>query len=286
MTHIAVLGTGLLGGAFVEGLLQRGGCTVTVWNRTRSKAEALVAFGAVVADSPLAAVQQADRVHLVLLDDDAVDSAVAQFKDGLKPGAVIVDHTTTQPQRTAARASALDTAGLAYLHAPVMMGPPAARAATGMMLVAGPNERVARVHDALAAMTGELWHVGERNDLAAVYKLFGNAGVIGVIGILGDIMRMADSANVPREGVLDMFAKMRLNGAVAYRGPMMRDESYGTQFALTVARKDLRLMLETSGNHSVDLLRALASRMDQLMSEGAGDDDFAVLGRADPKHSI
>lgn len=281
MSHVAVLGTGLLGSGFVEGLLTRGDATVAVWNRTRSKAEALAAFGAVVADTPLAAVRNADRIHLALLDDDTVDAVIAECSAGIKSGAVIVDHTTTLPHRTASRAAALDAAGLDYLHAPVMMGPPAARSATGMMLVAGPNERVARVHAALSAMTGELWHVGERNDLAAVYKLFGNAGVLGIVGVVGDIMRMADSANVPRTAVLDMFAKMRLNGAVAYRGPMMCTGDYETQFALDVARKDMRLMIESAGEQSVPILRALAARMDDLIRDGEGHKDFAVLGRTE-----
>lgn len=281
MSHVAVLGTGLLGRGFAEGLLARGGYSVTVWNRTRSKAEALTVFGAVVADSPLEAVRDADRVHLVLLDDDAVDAAIAACSPGLKPGAIIVDHTTTLPHRTALRAAALDAAGLEYLHAPVMMGPPAARGATGMMLVAGPTERVARVHPALSAMTGELWHVGERSDLAAVYKLFGNAGVLGIVGILGDIMRMADSASVSRSGVLDMFSKMRLNGTVAYRGPMMCTDDYEAQFSLDVARKDVRLMLETSGDEAVPMFHALATRMDELIRDGEGGKDFAVLGRVE-----
>lgn len=283
MSHVAVLGTGLLGSGFVEGLLTRGGTTVSVWNRTRAKAEALTPLGAVVADTALDAVRHADRIHLALLDDDTVDAVLAECSSGIQTGVVIVDHTTTLPHRTASRAAALDAAGLEYLHAPVMMGPPAARSATGMMLVAGPTERVARVHGALSAMTGELWHVGERNDLAAVYKLFGNAGILGIVGIVGDIMRMADSANVPRSSVLEMFAKMRLNGAVAYRGPMMCSGDYETQFALTVARKDMRLMIDTSGDQNIPLLRALASRMDELIRDGDGDKDFAVLGRTESR---
>ncbi len=279
MPHVAVLGTGLLGAAFVEGLLSRGGTTVTVWNRSRDKADALTAFGATVADTPADAVRGASRVHLVLLDDDTVDSTVAAMREGLSENTVIVDHTTTQPARTAARAAALDAAGLNYLHAPVMMGPPAARTAKGMMLVAGPTERVARVHDALSAMTGELWHVGERADLASVYKLVGNALVLGVVGIASEIMQLVDSAHVPRSGAIEMLARTNPSGAIAFRAPMMRDNDFPTNFALDVARKDLRLMLETAEAQPVPMLRALASRMDALIADGVGAQDFAVLGR-------
>lgn len=282
MSHVAVLGTGLLGSGFVEGLLSRGGTTVTVWNRTREKAEPLQAFGATVADSAEAAVRGADRVHLVLLDDDSVDEIVVAIRPALAPHAVIIDHTTTQPARTAARVAALDAANIAYLHAPVMMGPPAARSAKGMMLVAGPNERVALVREALESMTGELWHVGERGDLAAVYKLIGNALVLGVVGVVADVMHMVDAAGVSRASAMDMLTKTNPAGSIAYRGPMMRDNQFDTAFALDVARKDVRLMLETAEGYPVSMLRALAQRMDVLIDDGEGARDFAVLGRVEP----
>jgi 3-hydroxyisobutyrate dehydrogenase len=282
MSNVAVLGTGLLGAAFVEGLLSRGADNVVVWNRTRSRAEPLAALGARIADTPADAVQDADRVHLVLLDDESVNAAIAALKPSLKRGAVIIDHTTTQPAATAARAAALDAESVEYLHAPVMMGPPAARDAKGMMLVSGPDARVARVRDALASMTGELWHVGERPDLAAVYKLVGNAMTLSVIGALADVMNMVDGAGVPRSGALDMLAKVNPSGAINYRGPMMRDGRFETNFTLEVARKDVRLMIEASGGQPTPILHALAERMDALIAQGEGLRDFAVLGRREP----
>jgi len=103
-THIAFLGTGRLGAGFVEAALGRGD-SVAVWNRTASKAKALEAFGARVAATPADAVKDAVRVHLVLKDDAAVESVVAEFRAALAPGAIVVDHTTTQPALTAERAA-------------------------------------------------------------------------------------------------------------------------------------------------------------------------------------
>jgi 3-hydroxyisobutyrate dehydrogenase len=271
---------GLLGSGFAEGLLTRGGSEVVVWNRTTSKCEPLVGLGATAAESPAEAVRGAERVHLVLLDDDSVDEAVADFQAALHPDAVVIDHTTTLPARTAARAAALDAVGIQYLHAPVMMGPGAARTAKGMMLVAGPVERFERVREALTAMTGELWHVGERSDLAAVYKLFGNAASLSVVGVLADVMRIADGADVPRSGVLEMLAKVNLNGPLAMRGTMMLTGEYEANFTLDVARKDLRLMLETAVEGTTPMLSALAARMDDVIEAGLAKQDFAVIGKA------
>lgn len=279
MARVAVLGTGLLGSGFVEGLLSRGATDVVVWNRTRARAEPLVALGARVFDSAADAVVGVDLVHLVLLDDDTVDATIATIRGSLATGAVIVDHSTTRPDRTAARAAALDAAGIDYLHAPVMMGPGAARIAAGIMLVAGPNERVARVRPALTAMTGALWHVGERPDLAACYKLFGNAAVLSLVGVLADIMHMADATGVERAGAFEMLSKLNLGGTIGMRGPMMVSGSYDPQFTLDVARKDLRLMLETAGTETVPMLKALAGRMDEMIESGDGTQDVAVLGK-------
>ena len=278
MARIAVLGLGLLGTGFAEGLLSRGGNAVVVWNRTAAKCAPLVALGATAAASPAEAVRGAERVHLVLLDDASVDAIIAECQAALHPEAIVVDHTTTLPARTAARAAALTEAGIRYLHAPVMMGPSAARDAKGMMLVAGPEALVAQVRDELGVMTAELWHVGERADLAAVYKLFGNAAALSVVGVLADVMRLADAAGVARTGVIDMLAKVNLNGPVGGRGQMMVTGEFEPSFALDVARKDLRLMLETAGTQPVPMLAALAARMDERIAAGQGREDFAVIG--------
>lgn len=277
MTRVAVLGMGLLGSAFAEGLLSRGGTEVVVWNRSSAKAEPLVALGAIAATSPADAVRDADRVHLVLLDDETVDEVMAQLRDALRPGTVILDHTTTRPDLTAARAHRLDAAGIEYLHAPVMMSPASARQSTGIMLVAGPTARFEKIREAATVMTGELWHVGERPDLAAVYKLFGNAAMLSMAGVLADVMRLADATGVERQRVVEMLGKLNFNGAIANRGPMMVAGNYAASFALETARKDLRLMLETTGAAPAPMLAALASRMDEVIADGHGRDDMAVL---------
>lgn len=278
MARVAVLGMGLLGSGFAEGLLSRGGTDVVVWNRTSAKTAPLVALGATAFVDVSDAVVGVERVHLVLLDDDIVDATIAEFKHAVGPSTIIVDHSTTRPDRTAARAAALDAEGFEYLHAPVMMGPGAARTAKGMMLVAGPNERFGRVRDALAQMTGELWHVGERPDLASAYKLFGNATILSLVGVLADVMRMADAAGVDREGAMQMLSKVNLNGGAGTRGAMMVSGTFEPQFTLDVARKDLRLMLETAGAEPTPILRALALHMDQCIANGDGPRDVAVLG--------
>jgi 3-hydroxyisobutyrate dehydrogenase len=143
MTHIAYLGTGLLGSAFAEAAAKRGD-EVTVWNRTADKARALEQFGIRVAATPADAVRGATRVHLVLKDDPVVDDVIAALRPGLGPDAIIIDHTTTQPKLTGERSARLNAEGVRYIHCPVFIGPAAARTQTARLLQSGGDHRGTR----------------------------------------------------------------------------------------------------------------------------------------------
>ncbi|MBK5204050.1 MAG: NAD(P)-dependent oxidoreductase [Polaromonas sp.] len=277
MANIAFLGTGLLGGAFAEAAAKRGD-TVTAWNRSPDKVHALAQFGVIAAASPAEAVRNALRVHIVLRDDAVVDEVLMAARAGLSPDAIIIDHTTTLPTRTAARADRLNAEGVKYLHCPVFMGPPAARNAQGTMMAAGPKMLFESVKADLAKMTGRLEYMGERADLAAVNKLFGNAMIIGVAAVLADVFTMAQASNVSAEDAIRLFGFIDLNAIVAGRGMNMAKGNFTPSFELAMARKDVRLMLETTGDRPMAALPSVAARMDQLIAAGHGAEDCSVLG--------
>lgn len=276
MTSIAVLGTGMLGSGFVEAACGRG-WRVTVWNRTLAKAEALAAVGARVAPTVADAVRGAQRVHLVLGDDASVEEVLAAALPALEAGAVICDHTTTQPGLTATRAGRLAGQGVTYLHCPVFMGPAAAREAKGSMLVAGPRAVFERVEADLVLMTGRLAYLGERPDQAAVVKLLGNALIIGVVGLLADVLTLARAAGLAPAEALGVMEFINPGAVAKLRGPSMAEGSFDPSFALTMARKDVRLMLETAEGLPMAVLSGLAERMDALIAAGHGDQDVGVL---------
>ena len=277
MANVAFLGTGLLGAALAEAAAKRGD-TVSAWNRTFEKARALVPLGIKAAATPAEAVQGATRVHLVLKDDAVVDDVIAAARPMLAPNAVLLDHTTTQPALTAARAARLAEQGVAYLHCPVFMGPPAARNAQGSMMVAGPRALFERVQTELAVMTTRLEYMGERADLAAVNKLFGNAMIIGVSAMMADILTLAQASGVDPQSAVKLLGMLDLNAMVAGRGGNMAKGNFAASFELTMARKDVRLMLETAGDRPLAALPAIAARMDQLIAQGHGALDASALG--------
>jgi 3-hydroxyisobutyrate dehydrogenase-like beta-hydroxyacid dehydrogenase len=278
MTQIAYLGTGLLGGALAEAAAKRGD-QVTAWNRTIDKARALEQFGVRVAATPAEAVRGASVVHLVLKDDAVVEEVVAALKPGLDAKAVIVDHTTTQPALTARRAERLNASGVRYLHCPVFIGPAAARAGQGTVLACGPKALFDQVKDHLATMATRLEYFGERPDLAAVFKLCGNAFIVGLSGLVSDVFAVAAGANVAPGETLKVLELFNPSAVITGRGKNMIAGDFAPSFELTMARKDVRLMIETADTHPLATLPGIAKRMDQLIGEGYGEYDLAVIGR-------
>ena len=282
MTAIAYLGTGLLGSAFVEAALARGD-TVSVWNRTAAKAAALTKFGATLAATPSEAVRGAERVHLVLRDDAVVDQVIEQFRGALARHAIIVDHTTTQPALTAARCERLATLGVRYLHCPVFIGPSMARQALGSILVSGPRVLFEAVKPALEQQAARVEYMGERSDLAAVYKLCGNGLLIGVAGAVADMYAIAQGADVAAPDAAHIFDFFNFNTVVGGRGKAMAERKFApASFELDMARKDVRLMLETAAT-PMSVLPGIAARMDALIASGHGADDLAVIARESVK---
>jgi 3-hydroxyisobutyrate dehydrogenase-like beta-hydroxyacid dehydrogenase len=281
---IAFLGTGLMGSGFVSALLARGEA-VTVWNRTISRTAPLEKEGAHVAADPAAAVRGAGRVHMALLDDAAVDDVLERLLPALAPGAVIVDHSTTAVQSTAARAERLRERGVKFLHAPVFMGPANARDATGSMFVSGPQDVFEEVRPELERMTGKVRYMGPRPGLAAGYKLFGNMMIMFVVSGLADVFTLARAIGIDPRDAMTVFADFNPATQVTARGRRMAEGKFSpAAFELVAARKDVRLMLESAAaaGASLHVLPAIADRFDRIIAAGHGRDDLSSVAAEVP----
>jgi 3-hydroxyisobutyrate dehydrogenase len=276
MATVGFLGTGLLGGAMVEGMLRRGD-EVTVWNRTESKARALEQFGATVAATPGDAVAAADHVHLVLPDDAVVEDLLAQIKPKLRPDAIVIDHSTTSPRGTKDRVARMQQAGVRFIHAPVFMSPAMARDAVGIILAAGPRDVYDDVLDELEKMTGEVWYTGEQGDLAAAYKIFGNSMLFVIAAGVTDVFAMAKGLGIAPADALAVFSKFQPGGLIKSRGEKMARADFSASFELTMARKDMRLMLEAAGAQPMVVLPSIAKAMDEAIAKGHGQDDLGAI---------
>jgi len=277
MTHIAFLGTGLLGSGFVENLLAKGQ-NVHVWNRSADKAAPLVAKGAVAAADPAAAARGASHVHLVLSEDDAVDSVVAALRPGLGDGVPILDHSTNHPRRVAARYEQLRAAGVRYVSAPVFMSPQNARDASGMVVLSAPGDEAAALEAHLKPMTGHVLYAGERPDLAAVYKLAGNSMYFALTAAMRDVLAIGEGCDVSAPEMLALFDTFKVGGALPFIGKRLAAASKEpASFELQMARKDARLMQEAAGSAPTVLLPAIVAAMERALAAGKASEDFAAF---------
>lgn len=280
MAQVAFLGTGLLGTAMVESALAKGE-KVVVWNRSHEKTAPLEKLGATVAATAGDAVRDATRVHVVLKDDSVVDEVLGGCRERLK-GSLIIDHTTSSPQGTKVRADALAEQGIEYLAAPVFMSPGMAKKAQGIILASGPKALFEKAKPALEKMTGRVEYLGERADLAAVYKLSGNAMIITMAAGLADVFALSSAQGVQPTDIMKMFEYFNPGAGLKWRGDTMAaGEFTPASFEMTMARKDVRLMIEATQPGAVPLqvLPGIAAWMDRVIAEGHGREDFGALAR-------
>lgn len=278
---IAFFGMGLLGSNFVRACRRRGD-DVHVWNRTGDKARALEADGAKAFADPAEAAKGAARIHLTLSDDAAVDEVLERARPGFAPGVVIVDHTTTSPTGTRARAERWSERGVEFQHAPVFMGPQNALEGSGIMLASGDPARVERLRPALEKMTGKLVYFGPEPDRAASFKLFGNLFLMFMTAGVAEVLTLAKALDVKPEDAAALFDAFNPAASLGARVKRMLAADFANpSWELAMARKDARLMLEEADSHGVPLpiLPAIAATMDRFLDRGHAHDDWTVIAK-------
>ncbi|MEL6181094.1 MAG: NAD(P)-binding domain-containing protein, partial [Myxococcota bacterium] len=254
------------------------GHNVRVWNRTASRCAPLVALGATQADTPAAAVEGADHVHLVLTADAAVESVIEQLRPGLAEGVPLLDHSTNLPARVAERAPRLRAEGVHYLHAPVFMGPRNAREGTGLMLVSGPSDAIKTLTPYLETLTGAVRDLGERPDKAAAVKIIGNSVLLMMTATMGDAFTVGAATGVTPEEIIGLFQAFSPSPAgMGQRVLSSKDGPVG--FEAVMARKDAGLMIAAAGEENLHLLPIIAAVLDEGIAAGRGQEDFTAMFR-------
>lgn len=279
---IAFLGTGLMGSGFVRRLVANGH-TVQVWNRSADKARALEAHGARAFADAAAAVAGAERVQLSLSDDAAVDGVLEPLAAAIATSTWIVDHTTTSVAGTAERAARWRTRGRHFIHAPVFMSPANAAEGTGVMLLSGDRADCEALTPHLKTMTGNVVHLGDAPERAAAFKLLGNLTILGLMGVLGDVARLAEALGIAPEEAFALFQHFNPGATMAARAQRLARGPYTPpSFETTMARKDVRLMIEAAGRGGSELLLmpVVAAMLDAGIQRGEGGLDCWAAARS------
>lgn len=278
---IAFLGTGLLGSGFVKALLRQGE-QVNTWNRTAAKAQALESLGAKAYDDVAGAVKGADRIHLALSDDAAVNEVLENASAGFDPGVTIIDHTTTSTEGAAWRTDHWKQKGYTYLHAPVFMGPQNALDSTGYMLVSGDQDLIAGLSPVLSKMTGKLLNFGTEVDRAAGIKLLGNSFLLFLTAGLSDALALAKAMEIPSSDLVALFDTWNPGSMVPARLKRILAADFDNpSWELAMARKDARLMINEAGKAGTHLaaIPAIAAEMDKWIAAGHANQDWTVIAK-------
>ena len=287
---VAVLGTGIMGAAMARNLLAAG-MQVRVWNRSREKAEPLAQDGATVAASPAEAAEGTGFV-LTMLPEAGVIEEVAGGEDGalstLSGAGVWLQMSTVGIQGHERLAALAQERGVPYVDAPVLGTKEPAEGGQLVVLASGPEEIRERCEPVFDAVGSKRLWLGEAGTGSRL-KLVTNNWIVGLLGVLAETISLARATGVDPARFLEVIEGGPLGLPYAQmKGKMMIEEYFPTSFALELARKDARLVLDAADAQELRLTvaEAVAARFDEAINAGHGEEDMAaVYEAAKPGHS-
>jgi 3-hydroxyisobutyrate dehydrogenase-like beta-hydroxyacid dehydrogenase len=280
---VGLIGLGLMGRPMAANLLKKG-FEVTVWNRTASRAEPLVAEGARLAATPRAAAAAADILITIVSDPPAVEQVLwgdEGVLGGLQRGNVLVDSSTVSPDLARRAAAACAERGVEFLDAPVTGGTWGAEKGELVMMVGGTAETLARVEPVFAAVAKRWFHVGPHGAGQTV-KLAMNLLLALEVDALAEALALASAGGVAGERVVEvMQSSMARAPVLDVKAPMLLEHNYTPSFPLRLMTKDVRLALDLAKQLGVRLPAGEAVRdvYGSVLSAAKEDLDYAAVGR-------
>nr|WP_279580855.1 NAD(P)-dependent oxidoreductase [Fodinicola feengrottensis] len=273
-----VLGTGIMGAAMARNLA-KAGLDLTVWNRSRDKAEPLAAVGATVADSPVAAVNGADVVITMLFDGDTVDAVMDNALPAMAEDALWLQMTTVGVDGIGRLASKAASRGVGFVDAPVMGTRQPAESGQLTVLAAGADDLVTRAQPVFDAVASKVVRLGDEPGAASRFKLVMNAWVLSLTTAAGQSIALAQALGIDPRRFLDAIKGGPLDSGYAQlKGAMMIAGDFPASFALDGGAKDAGLVaaaLEGAGR-SPAFAQAIKDLMDRA---GDPSDDMAAVVR-------
>jgi len=265
--------------------LLRSGHRLTVFNRTRERAESLRADGANTAGSVAEACKSG--VVLTMVSDDAALEALV-FEEGgihasLRAGGLHVSLSTISVALSDHLAAEHTRAGQEFVAAPVFGRPEAAESARLSVVAAGPSSSVQRCKPLFESMGPKLLVVGERPSMANVVKLSGNFLIATVLESLAESLTFARKSGVDPGVLLDFLTTTMFTAPVykSYGELIVQGKHEPAGFALPLGLKDVRLVLQAAESAGVPMPIAsvLRDRFITALARGNQDKDWSVIGR-------
>ncbi len=261
--------------------LARAGCEVTVWNRTREKAEALTGEGVTVAEDPASAVADASHVVTMLIDGEAVDEVMfgQGGADALGDDALWLQMSTVGVEATDRFTGLAQERSLLFVDAPVLGTKQPAESGELVVLASGPEalrERCEVIFDAVGKKTLWLAEAGQSSRL----KLVANAWILALLGGLAESIALAEQLGLDPRSFLEAIDGGPVGPPYAdLKGSAMIDGEFPAAFPLHHALKDAELILSAAKGAQADrpLSPVLRDRLERAVQMGHGEDDMAAV---------
>jgi len=278
------IGTGRMGFEMVR-RLAKGGCDLTVWNRTRAKAEPLAKDGAKIVDS-IPELTDCDIVFCMVSTYDDVKEVIAGPRGLLskaqgKGGAprMVVECSSISLEGSAELRKILDARGVELLSAPVSGNAKVIKAGKLTFVVSGPRSAYDAAAPYLDIMGQGSSYVGE-GELSRIVKICHNVMLGVVTQCMAEITVLAQKAGVPRHAFLDFLNKSVMGSTFTrYKAPAFVNLDFHVTFTPYLLRKDLDLGLEAGRRFEVPMPLASITRdlIQSMMGAGMTEEDFSTL---------
>jgi 3-hydroxyisobutyrate dehydrogenase-like beta-hydroxyacid dehydrogenase len=282
---VGFIGLGGMGSAIARNLI-KAGHTLSVYNRTRSRAEAFASLGASVAETPAEAASEAEALITMLADDTAVESVInspGNAIGALPAGAVHISMSTISVALSRRLAETHREKQQHYVAAPVFGRPDAAAGAQLFIVTAGPAKQIERCRPLFDAIGQKTFLVGEEAHAANVIKLAGNFLITTVIESLGEAFAFGRKFGVDPHAFLDILTNS-LFSAPIYRnyGSMIAADNFEPAgFKMPLGLKDNRLLLAAAEEAAVPMPMAslVHDRFVTALAQGWSEADWAAIAR-------
>lgn len=281
MEEVGFLGLGIMGKAMCLNLL-RNGFKVTVWNRTLSKCEELVEFGASIGESPAAVVKKCNYTVAMVSDPAAALSMVFDKEGVLEQicsGKGYIDMSTVDPDTSSKISEAITSKGGSFLEAPVSGSKKPAEDGQLVILAAGEKELYEKALPAFDVMGKKCFYLGKVGN-GAKMKLVVNMIMGSMINAFSEGLVLADKSGISPTTLLDVLDLGGIaNPMFRLKGPTMIKNNYSPAFPLKHQQKDMRLALSLGDDNEVSMPVAAAANeaFKKARSMGLGDLDFSAV---------
>jgi len=282
---IGCIGLGSLGHAIAERLIQTD-YDITVWNRTRSKADDLKVP---IATSPKSLAESVDVILINLFDSNAVKDA-AQRSDGLLAAdlkdKLVIDTTTQFVDDATELHKMFGNAGAAYVEAPIFGSVAPTLSGTVTIVASGTKDAYDRAKPILDRLGKHIFHFAEPST-ATRMKLVNNLILGAFMTTIAEGVTIAEAAGISRETALDVLAVGAGNSAILNgKKQKLIDRDYAVHFSSDAIHKDLTGLLQLADKYQQPATMAVAARdlFQKIRNERKGDEDLSgVIRVMEPK---